>query len=142
MAAIPLATTETCSYCGSKGGEYHFCTRPRDRKPLLVVLKKVECTSEKRKRNMIALYVAGLMALMSVAQVATDPAAPWNLIAPGTSAAAIIVFAWLMSRSKEKSDALFAQTMRENSKEMTDAMREVRESIRELSGKIGHSNKE
>lgn len=142
MAAIPLATTETCSYCGSKGGEYHFCTRPKDRKAPLIVLRKVECTSEKRKRNMIALYVAGLMALMSVAQAATDPVAPWNLIAPGTSAAAIIVFAWMSSRSKEKSDALFAQTMSDNSKQMTDAMREVRESIRELAGKIGHSNKE
>lgn len=106
------------------------------------MLRKVVKSPEKRKRNMIALYISGLMALMSVAQAATDPAAPWNLIAPGTSAAAIIVFAWMSSRSKEKSDALFAQTMSDNSKQMTDAMREVRESIRELASKIGHSNKE
>jgi len=142
MHALPIARSETCSYCGSKGGEYHFCTRPKDRKAPLIVLRKVECTSEKRKRNMIALYVAGLMALMSVVQAATDPVAPWNLIAPGTSAAAIIVFAWLTSRSKEKSDALFAETLRENLKETADLMREIRDSIRDLAGKIRLSNKE
>lgn len=142
MHALPFARSETCSYCGSNGGEYHFCTNPKGRRTQLVVLKKVPDNLEQRKRNMIALSVAGLMALMSVAQVATDPVAPWNLIAPGTSAAAIIVFAWLSSRSKEKSDALFAQTLRENSKETADSMREIRDSIRDLAGKIRSSNKE
>ena len=83
-----------------------------------------------------------------VAQAANDPASfPWSLVAPGTSAGAIIAVVYLMLKKIEKSETFFSDTiaktqasstsvMSEISRSTQENLREIRDSIRELSASI------
>lgn len=154
------SVSESCSYCGSSGGEYHWC-RPRSGKPLVVKPKLLADTkTQTRHISMTPLGIAVFLGCVPlVAQAASDPAAfPWSLVAPGTSAGAIIVVVWLMLKKLEKSDSVFSEAIVKSntsfadtiaktqasfttgladiSRSTQDSLREIRDSIRDLSAHI------
>lgn len=153
------AISESCSYCGSRGGECHWC-RPRSGKPLVNTPKLLLADKTQNRKAMTLLGISVLLGCAPfAAQAASDATTlPWSLVAPGTSAGAIILVVLLMLRKIEKADAVYSETIKgitasfsdsvsksnasfvaglsEISRSTQDNLREIRDSIRDLSTSI------